>query len=103
MLVNHDDWEVGNGLPHSDNVVRMYRHKERPVLLRIDEVNNLDGTFYRVAFQVSGDHDEYAHEKLFESPILDTEEAAEMFCDAIAESPMAYARKFFQLGTVKKC
>lgn len=75
----------------------MFYHKEKDVLLLAKETENWDGEYIKVTFKSTADHPDHSHVKLFESPILDTEEEAQALIDAIGVQPMRYARKFFSL------
>lgn len=90
--ITSPEWEKRDS--HSEDVVSLLEHNSHPILFRVDEVTELDGTYYRSVVQVASGH-EHEHTKLFESPILDSVNEAYNVLEAFADHPMRYARMFF--------
>jgi hypothetical protein len=100
MQLEHENWYERD--TNGDSVVHLYKHNSKPLLLRIDRIENLDGIYYKTVLKVTRDHDRHAHKLLFETPILDTVSDATSFGKAIQKAPMRYGRKFFKEGKISK-
>lgn len=102
MSLEHENWTESKPMMKSDSVVKMYKHDSKPLLLRVDRIENLDGIYYKTVLKVTGDHGRHAHKALFETPILDSVSGATSFGEAIQKAPMRYGRKFFKQGKISK-